>query len=140
MEQYMIVIPGKPTAKGRPRFTRNGNTYTPKTTRNAEKTMRGYFKEVLGEKIITSPVMLSIAVCFRNKALKTRMKKAARYHTPKPDIDNLLKLIMDAMSDHLISDSQISSVVITKLVSRQDPRTVIYIHEFDPDTEFAIQG
>lgn len=40
MKEISIMIEGAPVPKGRPRFMRNGHTYTPEKTRQAEAYVR----------------------------------------------------------------------------------------------------
>jgi crossover junction endodeoxyribonuclease RusA len=90
---YSLTIPGRPLPKGRPRFTRSGHAYTPKTTRLYEQKIRDICKEHFDE-AITDPVSVRVRFCISGK--KTI------------DIDNLQKSLFDGLQpDGLADDSQI---------------------------------
>jgi Holliday junction resolvase RusA-like endonuclease len=87
-----IIIPMEPVAKGRPKFTRQGFAYTPTKTRQAEKFIAAYVKS-LSAPIFSAGVPLAMDVvlcCLRPKSAKKRLY-------PPGDIDNYVKLILDAL-------------------------------------------
>ena len=47
MNDIIITIPGEPKGKGRPRFTKRGFTYTPRSTADYEKKVRFCTQESL---------------------------------------------------------------------------------------------
>jgi len=79
-----FVIPGRPKSKGRPRFTRQGHAYTPKTTRNAERTVVDLFELAcpMWEPTLEK-VRLTVDVYYKGKAVG--------------DGDNVYKLVADAL-------------------------------------------
>ena len=81
-EPIKIVIPGRPVPKGRPRFGRGGNVYTPKRTREYEELVGWYAKQCIPEPL-KGDIELHIKVYVKNNVF--------------PDIDNIAKAIMDGL-------------------------------------------
>ncbi len=109
-----FFIACKPTAKGRPRFSINGHAYTPEKTRDAEKMIRAQAKAAMliaGAEIIKD-VPIAVRTDFYYAPLKSWSKKkliaidGAGYFwkTTKPDVDNLKKLVLDAMNGVVYAD------------------------------------
>lgn len=108
-------IPGDPLAQARPRFTtRYGfvSTYDTKECKNYKKYVRMIAKETahkIGWISKELPLRMSISVHFAPpKSWSKKKTKAAIageiYHDKKPDVDNLSKIIMDALPDKLTSN------------------------------------
>lgn len=135
----MIVhfqIPGKPTGKGRARATRSGHHYTPEKTRNAEAFVKCLAMEAMGDgqtwrPPCSAPVALSIDIAImppksmpkrqRDEALCGRIRPAK-----KPDCDNIVKLISDALNGIVwVDDSQVVDLVVKKRYANDDVTTVI---------------
>lgn len=81
---YGLWISGKPVPKGRPRFSKFGGVYTPKTTSDYEKRIAQAWREKYGDKQV-EPLNLRIHVDVYLK----------RYTTS--DVDNFLKIAMDGL-------------------------------------------
>lgn len=105
-----LVIPGKPVAKARPRFFRRGNfvgTYKP----DKEATEEGKFIILAKEQLRSQglmeplppgvPVLVSYEFTFEIPKSYSQKRRAAlmgTLHTKKPDTDNLIKFIKDALN------------------------------------------
>jgi crossover junction endodeoxyribonuclease RusA len=88
----MLIVPGDPISKGRPRVV-GSNTYTPARTRVHEKRIKMAWQAHHGHAITHPlPKQLDLTVIFRC-ATKRRT-----------DIDNLLKTVMDALNGAAYSD------------------------------------
>ncbi len=121
MIPIQVTVPGDPVAKGRPRFTRAGHTYTPAKTREWEKQARWYAKEAMqGRRMITGPVTLNIVATFQLPPSWPKWKQEAAlddklYHTGKPDGDNVAKALKDALNGIVYTDdAQVFSHSMTK--------------------------
>ena len=101
-------IPGAPVAKGRPKFSTYGGfpkAYTPAKTRNAEAFVKKCFLEQVKDFKMPNkgPIMLYIVffmpvpTSISKKKHKELVEKQA-WHTKKPDLDNLVKLVNDALN------------------------------------------
>lgn len=126
MSAVDIVIPGAPTPKGRPRFSRrSGRTYTPSKTAQAEDTLAGRALVELApvrERLPLAGPLRLVAVFTLPVAPSWPKKKqeAARtgalQPTGKPDVDNLVKLATDALNGVVwVDDSQLVEVVARKV-------------------------
>lgn len=130
-----LTIQGSPVAKGRPRFARRGNfvtTYTPTNTAQAESEIQ---KEALNHirEPITAPVELSI-VFYMAIPSSTSKKRAESLknapHVKRPDVDNLAKLVLDALNGIAWKDdSQVFKMTVEKRYS-DNPRTEVTIEEY----------
>lgn len=125
---FTIKGPGVP--KGRPRFTRQGRAYTPKATEDFEKWVRANAKQTMmrnGVRMIESGAV-SIKIMFRfappaswsNKRRQTVIAARAPKIT-KPDLDNLVKAVTDAMNAVVYDDdNRIYSIEACKIYGPVD--------------------
>ncbi|WP_296249655.1 RusA family crossover junction endodeoxyribonuclease [uncultured Stenotrophomonas sp.] len=109
-----ISIPGKPIGKGRPRFNRNGHAYTPRETRDHEALIAWHAKAAMNRRApLDGPVEARMLF-----VLPDRRRR---------DIDNLLKLGLDAMNGIVYADdTQVHRIEATKQVG-DEPYTEITI-------------
>ena len=133
MQTY--IIDGEPTAKGRPRFTRRGHTYTPKKTAEYEKKIKKELKEQ-GAEPYGKGVPLKVEVIFYKGHLKSWTKKelfqaqdGSLLPVKRPDLDNYTKAILDGANGLLWHDD--SQIVDLLLYKRYDdtPRVEITVKE-----------
>lgn len=113
--QILSLFP--PTAQKRPRVTRFV-TYDP-----SKKDKVAFLKSILNQ-LPKSPFFnpLKIAIQFNIEHPKSHLKpngelrkSAPIQHASKPDIDNLVKFVLDALNGHLYKDdSQIVSLTAIK--------------------------
>lgn len=125
-------IDWEPVAKGRPRLAvvgGNARAYTPAKTRHAEASIRYLIRKQ--EPICLprdTPLCVSIVFrCARPKSLPKRVL----FHTKKPDLDNLLKTILDAGNNGLLwwDDAQIVSLSVRKEYTVSSPEIVVQVQE-----------
>lgn len=133
-------VPGIPIAKGRPRFRRFGkfvSTYTPAKTAAAEKELVENIINYKPETPIAGPIHLDITFFMpipkstskRNAELMRQEQETP--HIKRPDLDNLVKLVKDALNGIFwIDDSQIFSMNVSKIYS-DSPATEITINTKD---------
>jgi Holliday junction resolvase RusA-like endonuclease len=131
-----FTVPGEPKGKGRPKFSRQGKfvrTYTPETTVNYENWVRMCFLQAKQEKLTGQlraeiNYYLSVPNSF-TKIKKEEALKGLLRPTKKPDIDNVTKIIFDALNGMAYEDDKfIVSCSIDKWYDI-DARTEIYIYE-----------
>lgn len=117
-----LTIPGEPVAKGRPRFY-NGHAITPKKTVNYETLVKEMWAVTHGQQTLTGELCASLTAYFaipnsKSKAMKKRMSMGLVRPTKKPDIDNLIKSVLDSLNGIAYKDdSQIVTVVAEKFYS-----------------------
>lgn len=116
-----VFVPGLPIAQPRQRHTKDGRNYTPtKHPVRVFKTMVAYavMREYSGE-LWDGPIKLDLALWFPRPKAKIWAKKPMprEWHTAKPDADNVLKAITDALKNILWKDdSQVCDIHVTKTI------------------------
>lgn len=124
MTSFTFTIPGKPTGKGRPRFSQ-GRTYTPRDTVLAEQGIRAGWEDAGAVRLADGPVGLTVVVGVerpmahfkRDGALSAEGLRNPYPSRKKPDVDNCLKLIMDALGNSRAwrDDVQVVSAQIARV-------------------------
>lgn len=133
MQTY--IIDGEPVAKGRPRFTRRGHTYTPKKTADYENHIK---RQLIGQgaEPFGKEVPLKVEVTFYKGHLKSWTKKqvfqaedGSLLPVKRPDLDNYVKAILDGANEILWhDDSQIVDLLLYKRYDKT-PRVEIKVSE-----------
>ena len=114
-------VKGAPAGKGRPRFTRSGHTYTPKKTKDMEEVIRLNYATQCRNRMFDDMVGVCINA-YLNIPKQTKksawecMRKLLRIFAPKkPDIDNIAKLVLDALNGVAYPDDKnIVELIVTK--------------------------
>ena len=98
--------PTEIVGKGRPRMdTRSRRTYTPAKTRRAEDSIRREWRNVHGEDMAAFADPVVVRVAYTRPLAKSNPKYwAGRSDLGKPDADNVLKLVLDALNGLAFSD------------------------------------
>lgn len=106
-----FIVDGKPIGKGRPRFTRTGHTYTPKQTKDYEKKIKqSAWVAMQKAKLAVTTRRVSIIVTAYFEIPKSYNKKKrqeclANIIIPKrPDIDNIIKSVLDGCNGIVYED------------------------------------
>lgn len=114
-------VEGNPVAKGRPRFTRKGHTYTPTKTRDYEEVVKDAARHAMGStEPLEAPVALAVVVFVPIPASWSKKRQEAAknkdiYPTTRPDSDNYAKLVMDACNGILfVDDCQVVDLHVSK--------------------------
>jgi Holliday junction resolvase RusA-like endonuclease len=117
----LIFIKGKPIGKGRPRFTKIGRVYTPKKTKDYEKSIATAYVNEDGKYYEEgTPVHISLSAYFMtpksySKKLVRKLVKAFAWFLNKPDIDNIIKSVLDGLNNVAYhDDSQVCSIEASK--------------------------
>lgn len=112
----IFFIEGHPVAQGRPKFFRRGNhvgAYDPAKS----KDWKSWVKMVAtskGVKPLSGPVSLSLTFQFTRPVSVSAKKRP--HHTVKPDLDNCIKGIKDALKGIAwIDDSQVCQIDASKV-------------------------
>lgn len=137
MSAITFTVPGEPVGKGRPRFVRaTGRAYTPQKTANFETLVRWEYHRQVGVRAFEDGATLAMRINAyfpiprsKPKYQQQDMETGVIKHTHKPDADNVLKAVADALN-HIAygDDSAIAHAEVTKLYST-NPRTEITIWE-----------
>lgn len=128
-----VILLGQPCGKGRPRFTKTGHTYTPEKTATYENRLASQaVKAVRGVTPIILPVAISIEAYFEipkswGKKKTNEALQGDLLHVSKPDIDNVIKIVLDALNGIVYKDdAQVCSIMAVKQYSN-NPRLEIVI-------------
>jgi len=86
--------------------------YTPAKTKQFENYVKLVAAQHAPEELLTTALEVRLDFLFhRPKSLP----KKIRYHTKKPDVDNLAKSVLDSMEGIIyVNDSQVISLKVTK--------------------------
>lgn len=125
---YEFEVPGKIIGKGRPRLNSyTGCVYTPTRTKDYETLVEQYFLLKYPKfKPLEGRVKVEINAFFEiPKSTKKVDRELMLEHkinpTKKPDIDNIVKIILDAMNGiAFYDDTQITKLYVEKLYSLEE--------------------
>ncbi|NFR85696.1 RusA family crossover junction endodeoxyribonuclease [Clostridium botulinum] len=129
-----IVVQGKITGKGRPRFWK-GHAVTPPATKEYEKKVKQAYLEEKGI-CFKTPIKVNITAYFKirksyTKKVKEAIRNGDKYPTIKPDIDNIGKIILDGLNKVAFEDdSQVVRLVVSKKWTDQEECVVFEINEY----------
>ena len=94
----------KPRAKERPRFNRStGTAFTPATTKKAEKEQQSMFLGAWGKNRAPIPTDVPLRLYFQFFISKPKTV-TREFPTVRPDVDNMVKLTLDAMIGPILED------------------------------------
>lgn len=126
MNEIYFRVDGEVVPKARPRFTRSGKIFTPKSTTDYENRVKAaYMVECpFGVVFPTEPLEIVLNVYMGMPKSATKKAKLEmlmhKFPTKKPDADNLLKSVADALNGVAYTDdSQIVSATVRKFWSEQ---------------------
>lgn len=124
-----FFVSGIPKAQPRPRMTRTGHTYNPpiadawkcEVRNTAKKTVGDQWVPCVGKVVVTLKIEMPRPKAHR-KSDGTLRGDAPLEHTQKPDVDNLAKAILDALSPSeskkwkglWLDDAQIVTLLVSK--------------------------
>ena len=134
-----FIVEGEPQGKARPRFSRrSGTVYTPSKTAKYEKEIRQAYIAA-GGKMIPDGGYVTVAVDAYFKIPKSYVKgkRLACEHNiirpdKKPDIDNVLKAVLDALNKVAYEDDkQVVEVRCRKYYSNSTGFLKISVRELE---------
>ena len=134
---YEFEVPGKITGKGRPRVnTTTAIAYTPAKTKEYEELVKQYFI-IKYRKInpLEGRIKIKITAYFSvpkntSKKQEENMLNNTISPTKKPDIDNIAKIILDALNKLAFKDdNQITKLEIEKKY-RTEEKISVKVEEY----------
>ena len=134
---YEFEVPGKVIGKGRPRLNSyTGVVYTPTRTKDYESLVEQYFLLKYPRfKALEGRIKVNIIAYFSipkttKKADINEMLENNISPTKKPDIDNIVKAILDSMNKFAFKDdNQITKLEVEKKYAIED-KVYVKIDEF----------
>lgn len=125
-------IPGEPVAKGRPRMTKTGHTFTAKKTVHYEAVVASYAEPHFPVPL-DGPLSVSIVAIRRRPKglLRKKDPDGVMWATKRPDADNYVKAILDGMQDCWRDDAQVVDCRVLKLYAEKDgkPRVIVTVQD-----------
>ena len=117
MTKIEFTVPIDPIGKGRPRFSTvagHAIAYTPKKTKDAESIIRLYARRAMGNEYPPergTPFRVSIKAFFEIPASYSKRRhelclKGLERPCKKPDIDNVVKLVLDSLNEFVFWDDK----------------------------------
>lgn len=137
--EYSVI--GTPKPQSRPKFFRNRagymGTYSPKTdwfnivyTETLKKK-----QEILGDIKLSGAIeiVLEFIMPIPTSISKKKQEQLKfKYHTKKPDIDNLIKAVLDAINyTNLWEDDRCIAKIVSSKIYGEEPQCRIVIREVD---------
>lgn len=126
---FSATLEGEPVAKGRPKFVVRGTfatAYTPKKTRDYETLVREWATLLYRNRPSEKALRVTVDAYFEKA--KSNKKK---YHTQKPDADNM-KSILDALNGIVYKDDcQIIELKVNKHWATKRPNVTVLIEEIE---------
>lgn len=132
-------IPGEPCAQGRPRFTvirGHAVAFDPAKSKNYKSFVKMLAMDAMDEQEWKyTELPLRIVICAWETIPKSKTKKfrqdaleGKEFPTVKPDLDNVAKTIMDALSGVVYKDDkQIVDLIVKKRYTDQEPHVFVRI-------------
>lgn len=135
--KYEFEVPGTIKGKGRPRVNSyTGMIYTPTTTKDYECLVEQYFLLKYPRfKTLEGRVGVNITATFNipkstKKSDREKMIQNEISPNKKPDIDNIVKIILDAMNKFAFKDdTQITKLSVEKIYGEEE-KVHIEIEEY----------
>lgn len=109
MKDYIFKVNGQPKGKRIPRFTKNGHVYTPESTRIYEEEIKIRYKEKYKNEMLDGNIAVEV---FINKkpasylGIREYNKLLGKYCNIKPDTDNVVKAVLDALNGVAYADDK----------------------------------
>lgn len=134
---YEFEVPSKIIGKGRPRLNSyTCKVYTPTRTKDYESLVEQYFLlKYPRYKTIENRVKITIIAYFQipkstSQSLRKEMLENKISPVKKPDIDNIIKIILDAMNKFAFKDdTQITKIEVEKKYAEEE-NVYIKIEEY----------
>ncbi len=121
--KYQFEVPGEIVGKERPRVNMyTGRVYTPGKTKDYEFLVQQYFKmkypryEMLEGRLSINIIAYLKIPKSTSKAKVEEMLENKISPTKKPDIDNIIKIVLDALNKMAFrDDSQVTKIEVEKI-------------------------
>lgn len=138
-KQCQFIVEGKIKGKGRPRFSHYGKfvkAYTPADTVSYENLIKVQFRISCGDWYSEMPLRMKITAIHgitksTTKKDKAKMLSGELKPTKKPDVDNIVKVICDALNGIAYKDdTQVAELEVKKVYGELE-RVVVEIEEIE---------
>lgn len=127
-----IIIPITPVPKGRPRFY-CGHAVTPKRTREYEDAVRMAWTEGMVEGKNLVAWLSFIFSVPKSYSKKKREDLLGKPYAKTPDLDNLVKSTLDALSGKAFDNDARIVVIQADKYYGENPKVIVRINSLDDD-------
>ena len=128
----VFEVPGEPRGKGRPRFTKDGHAYTDSETRSYEKKIMAYYRQQLRDFRWPDSAYISVDVTAvypipksATKASLAAIQAGRILPKRKPDIDNVIKAVLDSLNGYAYKDDSQVVMVTGRKIYGHEPKLII---------------
>ena len=136
MNQIRFTIPGEPQPLRRPRVGRRGSRPilidAPGNGINKHAIAVAAAEAMAGRPLFEGPVLLRCRFVFLRPRSHTKARQRIPFHTSKPDLDNLVKLVDGLTGVVWRDDAQIAEVQAVKLYDQHGAWSEFIIEELVP--------
>ena len=131
----IFKIEGQPQGKGRPRFTKSGHAFTPQATRDYEFLIASEYKEAKGE-MFDGNVRVNIKAYYKIPKATTKEKRGLIERgllkpAVKPDIDNVIKAILDGLNSVAYHDDNQVVYVDGEKFYAEEPCVIVEVSPYE---------
>ena len=135
--KYEFEVIGKINGKARPRLNMyTGKVYTPTNTKDYENLIREYIKiKYHRNEILKGRIKVTIVAYFavpKSTSTKDRENMLLGNISPtkQPDIDNIVKIVLDALNKYVFEDdNQITKLDVEKVYAEEE-KVYVAIEEY----------
>lgn len=130
IDRVVFAVPGKPVGKGRPRAAKRGKfiqLYTPEKTASYESLVKlSGWEAMSGQAPLCGPLHATIKVLVVpppswSKKKRTEALTGVLLPETKPDLDNIVKSVLDALNDVcFFDDKQVARLYASKEYAMTD--------------------
>nr|DAL98062.1 MAG TPA: Endodeoxyribonuclease RusA [Caudoviricetes sp.] len=138
-----VVVYGNPVAQGRPRFSRQGGfvrTYDPVKSKSYKQLIRLELQPLLSNPDFTP---IDRACCLNLKVFRSMPKSFSKKKreeallgyirpTTKPDTDNYVKGVLDALNGTVLKDDSVVCEIFAQKFYSERPRIEVFIDDLRP--------
>lgn len=133
MDSVKFFASGKPKGKGRPRF-HNGHPYTDAQTRQYEYQIAANYRRIAGNFKFPDDVFLSVTVIqympipkSTSKVKAANMKDGKIFPSAKPDLDNVIKAVLDALNGVAYKDDSKVVCIYSRKIYGENPGVMVTV-------------
>ncbi len=134
-----FVVDGAPVGKARPRVTKTGHAYTPTRTKVAETDVKQAWQAAGRPRLPDGAVTLMVAVQvtrpkthYTTRGALSATGRRAPLPTSRPDLDNVAKLVADALNGLAWrDDAQITDLHVIRRWG-EVPRIIVFARPWTP--------
>lgn len=131
----IFKIGGQPQGKGRPRFTRSGHAFTPQATRDYEKLIAEEYKAAKGD-TLDGYIKVNIKAYYKipkatSKEKRGMIERGLLKPAVKPDIDNVIKAILDGLNGVAYHDDNQVVYVDAEKFYADEPCVIVEVSHYE---------